>query len=280
MASETTAPAEAVPAPAAASQAAPTPTINEPPASTITLATDAANDLVKVRTAIEQEEAQTGKKFAPFLYPTPNSKPAPKTELTEEQVTKYNTVLEFCKAITTLPVSTKKGAESVPLEADERMWLTRECILRYLRAAKWDVEASKQRLQSTLIWRREYGMREHTSDYVSIENETGKQLILGFDNEGRPCLYLNPAKQNTQKSDRQLHHLVWMLERVIDMMPAGQESLALLVDFKASSNSTNPSVSQGRETISILQNHYPERLGRALVINSECIFSQSGGSKD
>lgn len=255
---------------AAASQAHPPPTAHEPASTTTLDVPDAASDLVKVRTAIEKEEAESGKKFAPFLHPTPSSKPAPKTELTEEQVTKYNNVLEFCKSITALPVSTKKGAESAALESDERMWLTRECILRYLRAAKWDVEASKKRLEATLIWRREYGMREHTAEYVSIENETGKQIILGFDNEGRPCLYLNPAKQNTAKSDRQLHHLVWMLERVIDMMPAGQESLALLVDFKASSNSTNPSVSQGRETISILQNHYPERLGRALVINSRC----------
>lgn len=83
----------------------------------------------------------------------------------------------------------------------------------------------------------------------------------------RPCLYLNPAKQNTKKSDKQIQHLVFMLERVIDLMVPGQETLSLLVNFKESGSGSNPSVGQGRQTLNILQTHYPERLGRALVIN-------------
>lgn len=58
-----------------------------------------------------------------------------------------------------------------------------------------------------------------------------------------------------------------MLERVIDLMVPGQETLSLLVNFKESSAGNNPSVGQGRQVLSILQTHYPERLGRALVIN-------------
>ena len=79
------------------------------------------------------------------------------------------------------------------------------------------------------MWRREYGIYDKiTSDYVSVENETGKQWILGYDNAGRPCHYLNPSRQNTDKTDRQIEHLVFMLERAIDLMPPGQETLALL----------------------------------------------------
>lgn len=51
------------------------------------------------------------------------------------------------------------------------------------------------------------------------------------------------------------------------MMPQGVETLALLVDFKHSSNSKNPSAGTGKQVLHILQTHYPERLGKALVIN-------------
>jgi hypothetical protein len=147
--------------------------------------------------------------------------------------------------------------------------LTRECLLRYLRASKWNVTDAINRLLTTLTWRREYGLEKFTSEYISVENETGKQTILGFDNDGRPCLYLSPARQNTSHSDRQIHHLVFMLERVIDLMVPDQESLALLINFNETRSGQNATIGQGRQTLNILQNHYPERLGRALVTNSE-----------
>lgn len=51
------------------------------------------------------------------------------------------------------------------------------------------------------------------------------------------------------------------------MMPQGVETLDLLVDFKHSSSSKNPSAGTGIQVLHILQTHYPERLGKALVIN-------------
>lgn len=223
--------------------------------------------LVKVATAIVRAEEQTGKKLVPFLCPVPTCKPAAPAVLTPEQQDKYDALLALVCEIKTLPVATGGDAGEGLGEA-ERAWLTRECLLRYLRAAKWDVAAAKKRLESTLAWRRDYGVASHTADYISVENETGKQVILGYDNECRPCLYLNPARQNTARSPRQIQALVFMLECIVDLMPAGQETLALLVDFKSSTNASNPNLGQGREVLSILQNHYPERLGRALCINS------------
>jgi len=150
------------------------------------------------------------------------------------------------------------------------MWLTRECLLRYLRATTWVVANAERRLQETLIWRREYGVETLTPEHISPENETGKQVILGYDNNARPCLYLNPGKQNTKKSERQIQHLVYMLERVVDMMEPGQEMTALLINFKGSTGGGSPSVAQGRQVMSILQGHYPERLGRACIADCKC----------
>lgn len=112
-------------------------------------------------------------------------------------------------------------------------------------------------------------MEKLTPDYISIENETGKQVIMGYDIHGRPCLYLLPSNQNTEKSERQIQHLVFMIERVIDLMGPDQETLALLVNFKETKSGQNATIGQAKQTLDILQNHYPERLGRALVINGE-----------
>jgi hypothetical protein len=197
--------------------------------------------------------------------PTPLHEPPPPAKLTGDQESKYAQVLARVSTWNTLPNSTAKNATQEPLTDDERMWLTRECLLRYLRATKWNTANALKRLQSTVSWRREYGANKFTFDYISPENETGKQVILGYDNDARPCLYLNPAKQNTDMSDRQIHHLCFMLDRTVDMMPPGQENACLLINFKGAASGKVPSVGQARAVLNILQNHNPERLGKALI---------------
>jgi hypothetical protein len=210
----------------------------------------------------------------PFSKPLEGSKPVPSPELTADEKAKYESLLETVTQWTTIPTTSVKDSPTAPISDDDRMFLTRECLLRYLRATKWVVADAVTRLQGTLTWRREYGLGEKlTADYISIENETGKQVLLGYDINSRPCLYLNPAKQNTERSDRQIEHLVFMLERVIDLMVPDQESVSLVVNFKQTSSGQNASIGQGRQTLNILQYHYPERLGRALVINSNVIPS-------
>ncbi|KAF4210160.1 hypothetical protein CNMCM8980_004741 [Aspergillus fumigatiaffinis] len=203
----------------------------------------------------------------PFPRPLDTAKPAAPAELTPDQQSKYEAILKAVSEWTTVPTTSAKNAPPAPITDDERMFLTRECLLRYLRATKWNVAEAITRLQRTLTWRREYGLEKLTPDYISIENETGKQVILGYDIHARPCLYLLPSNQNTEKSDRQVEHLVFMLERVIDLMGPDQETLALIVNFNETKSGQNASMGQAKQTLNILQNHYPERLGRALVIN-------------
>lgn len=268
-------PAEVVPIPEVVS--IPEPEVVSTPVPTPVSAPELAEPVaatshaVKPDAELAEEEAKTGKKYTPFIESRPECKPDVAPPLSDDQEAKYAELLQYAESIETVPVSTEKGAESRPLNDEEKLWLTRECLLRYLRASKWGVVDAKKRLEGTLIWRREYGVYDHTVDYIAPEMETGKMYTLGFDNIGRPCLYLNPARQNTERSPRQVHALVFMLERVIDMMGPAQETLALLIDFKSATNSTSPSVGQGRQVLSILQMHYPERLGRSLIINSESL---------
>lgn len=204
----------------------------------------------------------------PFFAPLPDCTPAPRAELTPEQQTKYEALLEKAKAFDVITCP-KESDKSGPITDNERAWLTKECLLRYLRATKWSVQDSATRLIATLVWRREYGIEGFTPEYISPEQETGKQMIVGFDRQGRPAQYLNPWRQNTDASPRQINHLFYMVERVVDIMPPGVEQLSLMINFKTTKQRQNTSVpiSTAREVLHVLQNHYPERLGKALIIN-------------
>lgn len=50
-------------------------------------------------------------------------------------------------------------------------------------------------------------------------------------------------------------------------MPPGQESLVIIVDYRSTTLRTNPSISVARNVLNILQQHYVETLGRAIVVN-------------
>ncbi|KAI1214524.1 CRAL/TRIO domain-containing protein [Annulohypoxylon truncatum] len=215
--------------------------------------------------SILEEKKESGTLKTPLPTPTSTSSVPEKPALTASQQTKYEWLLKQIQGWTEVPSKEKPG----PLTDSEKMWLTRECLLRYLRATKWHEKEAEKRLQETLAWRREYGVEELSADQIGPENETGKQILLGYDKHCRPCHYLSPGRQNTDVSPRQVQHLVFMLERVIELMPAQQETLSLLINFKSGKNRTNtaPGIGQGREVLHILQTHYPERLGRAMIIN-------------
>lgn len=226
----------------------------------------------KMATAAATSSSQ-GPRKTPISAPTPDSQPVSRPDLTAEQQTKYEALLAKARAFSEIKCDKEKD-KSGPLTDRDLSWLTRDCLLRYLRATKWSIDDAAKRLLATLAWRREYGIDDFTPEHISPEQETGKQIILGFDRQGRPCQYLNPGRQNTDSSPRQIQHLFYMVECVVDMMPPGVETLSLMINFKPSKQRQNTSVpvSTAREVLHILQNHYPERLGKALIINGKfCI---------
>lgn len=246
------------------------------------------NDNSSVSSRVTSTSSVTSKKglvkcHTPFEQPLFPTKP-PTFDLSAHEEKCYAEVLrhfeEYVK--TPAPVNDSANAPTHELTADEMAWLTKECFLRYLRATKWKVPAAIKRIEETIVWRRTFGVvvidghtdPDHvlTAELVEPENVTGKNLILGYDIENRPCLYLRNGYQNTAASIRQVQHLVFMLEQVIHFMPAGQDTLALLIDFKAAPEHMNlssrfPSLSISKQVLHILQNHYPERLGRGLFTN-------------
>lgn len=78
--------------------------------------------------------------------------------------------------------------------------------------------------------------------------------------------------QNTTALDNQMRHLVYLIENAILNLPQDQEQMSWLIDFTGWSLTNNVPIKSARETVNILQNHYPERLAIAFLYNPPRIF--------
>ncbi|KAL0951989.1 hypothetical protein HGRIS_008642 [Hohenbuehelia grisea] len=191
---------------------------------------------------------------------------APIHQYTEAQQAQIQALREYAAALQLPPTD--------PYHPWEARWLAKpDTMPRYMRAAKWNYADAQKRIKATIEWRREFQPDLIPPDEVKIESETGKIILTGFDKDGRPILYMRPGRENTERSPRQVRHLVWWLERAKDLMPPGQESVVIIVDYKSTTLRTNPSINVARKVLHILQAHYVETLGRAIVVNLPMILN-------
>ncbi|KAI8148287.1 CRAL-TRIO domain-containing protein [Fennellomyces sp. T-0311] len=209
--------------------------------------------------------AETGPvNHEPIMTPPTDYSPVQAPPLDESQQAKLEKLRTYINSIM-LP-------EEHEYHASEKGFVTDGTLKRYLRARKWDYEASKNMLENTVRWRREYRPDELDPDYIRPEAETGKMYFDGFDNCGRPIWIMRPRLQNSKDTERQVKHIVFCLERGIRLMPAKVENIAIIVDFKDSAYAHNPSIATCKKFLDILSNHYPERLGVAFVVKSPWFF--------
>ncbi|KAK1368512.1 CRAL-TRIO domain-containing protein [Heracleum sosnowskyi] len=121
-----------------------------------------------------------------------------------------------------------------------------------------------------LFWAVTNQLSEHE---VAGEGKTGKLFRADFhERNGRTVLILKPGLQNTTSIDNQIRHLVYLIENVILNLPEGQEQMAWLIDFTGWSFSTSVPVKSTRDSISKIQNYYPEILVVAFFYNPPRIF--------
>lgn len=160
-----------------------------------------------------------------------------------------------------------------PLSGRSLQYCTDACLKRYLEARNWNVDKSKKMLEDTLRWRASYKPEEIRWNEVASEGETGKLFRANFhDRDGRSVLILRPGMQNTASLENQMKHLVYLIENAVLNLPEGQEQMAWLIDFTGWSLSTSVPIKSARETINILQNHYPERLAIAFLYSPPRLF--------
>ncbi|KAL9275641.1 Phosphatidylinositol transfer protein 3-like protein [Drosera capensis] len=160
-----------------------------------------------------------------------------------------------------------------PLSGRSLQYCSDPCFRRYLEARGWYVHKSKKMLEDTLNWRSTFKPEEIRWEDIAEEGETGKVYRANFhDRHGRTVLILRPGKQNTASIENQMRHLVYLIENAILNLPEDQEQMSWLIDFTGWTMTASVPVKSARETVNILQNHYPERLAIAFLYNPPRIF--------
>ncbi|CAD6249469.1 unnamed protein product [Miscanthus lutarioriparius] len=158
------------------------------------------------------------------------------------------------------------------LSGKSALYCSDASIARYLMARNWDVKKATRMLKKTLKWRSEYKPDEIRWDDISDEAVTGKTYRTDyFDKIGRSILVMRPGCQNTKNPNGQVKYLVYCMENAILNLPHGQDQMVWLIDF-AGFNLGNLSIQVTKMTADVLQGHYPERLGVAILYNAPKFF--------
>ncbi|RDY08388.1 Random slug protein 5 [Mucuna pruriens] len=145
-------------------------------------------------------------------------------------------------------------------------------ISRYLRSQNWNVKKAAQMLKRSLKWRKEYKPEEIRWEEIAEEAETGVMYRPNYyDKFGRSMIVMRPCCQNSKTTEGLIKYLVYCMENAILNLPPQQEQMVWLIDFHGVKMS-NISFKAARETIHILQEYYPQRLGLALLYNAPMFF--------
>ncbi|KAG6470118.1 hypothetical protein ZIOFF_071172 [Zingiber officinale] len=180
-----------------------------------------------------------------------------------------------------------------------RLYASDVSIARYLTARNWNVQKATKMLKETLKWRLEYEpekihwnileryfimsgfeisrkfvkiLQYVIQDEIASEAETGKIYRTSFsDKLGRSILVMRPRCENSKSIKGKIRYLVYCMENAILNLPSDQEQMVWLIDFKGFDLS-NISIRTTKATADVLQNHYPERLGLAILYNPPKFF--------
>ena len=131
-------------------------------------------------------------------------------------------------------------------------------------------DAKKQKENSK---EKESGEEEDFAAILRKENETGKIYVRGYDKDGRAMMYMRPGKENTLDEKNNMRHLVFQLEKAVACSQKnGHGKICLVIDYDGFSISKTPSMSASKNTLTILQDHFCERMYRAYICNPPFVF--------
>ncbi|KAK3159941.1 hypothetical protein QOZ80_1BG0053020 [Eleusine coracana subsp. coracana] len=192
-----------------------------------------------------------------FLFKSSNGSTADKGLTLEEQQERIN---ELRKDLGEQSSEAIKG------------FLSDESLSRFLRARNWNVQKASKMLKAAVKWRLAFKPETICWEDISEEAETGKIYRADYkDKLGRTVLVLRPGLENTTSGTGQIKYLVYSLEKAIMNLTDDQEKMVWLTDFQSWTLGSTP-LKVTRETVNVLQDCYPERLGLAILYNPPRIF--------
>lgn len=144
---------------------------------------------------------------------------------------------------------------------------------RFLRARELDVDKASAMFLKYLKWRREAVPNGFISDAeVAKELAEKKSFVQGFDKEGRCIGVKFGAKFNSKYGmEEYKRFIVYILDKLCASMPRGQEKFICIADMQGWGYS-NCDIRAYLSAIDILQNYYPERLGKVFLVHVPYLF--------
>ncbi|XP_072970291.1 uncharacterized protein [Typha angustifolia] len=152
-------------------------------------------------------------------------------------------------------------------------WMLR----RFLRARDLDVDKASALFLKYLRWRREAAPNGFISD-DDVKNELPQKKICvqGRDKKGRPIVVLFGGRHHYSKRDMDefKRFVAYCLDKICSRTSTSQEKFACIVDLKGWGYS-NCDIRGYLAGLEIMQNYYPERLGKAFLIHVPYIFMKA-----
>ncbi|KAI4336402.1 hypothetical protein L6164_014933 [Bauhinia variegata] len=153
-------------------------------------------------------------------------------------------------------------------EEDDQM------IRRFLRARDLDIEKASAMFLKYLKWRHSF-VPTGSISASEIPNELAqeKMFVQGFDNKGRPIGFVFGAKhfQSKDDPDEFKRFVIYVLDKLCARMPPGQENFVIIADLEGWKYS-NSDIRGYMGALNMLQDYYPERLGKFYIVHAPYIF--------
>jgi CRAL/TRIO domain len=167
-------------------------------------------------------------------------------------------------------------------ETSVAQWLDLAAALRCVRARPGSKAKAIAMLVATVRWRREARPHAITLNDVRDVLAVGGLFLTGArDKAGRPCVTIRPGETNPYSADERVRFLVYVVECAVaqaDRAQEGDGKVTWIADF--SSYGQRARSPDGRvvaqQSLHVLQNHYPERLGAMFIVSAPWIFRMLG----
>ncbi|CDP18989.1 unnamed protein product [Coffea canephora] len=145
-------------------------------------------------------------------------------------------------------------------------------IRRFLRARDLDMDKASTLFLKYLSWRKEFVPNGSISP-SEIPNELAheKLFMQGHDKLGRPVVVVFGGRHKPKNLEEFKRFVTFSLDKICARMPSGQEKFVCIADLEGWGY-TNSDVRGYLAALSILQDCYPERLGKLFIVHVPYIF--------
>ncbi|GMY26653.1 phosphatidylinositol transfer protein 3 [Fagus crenata] len=145
-------------------------------------------------------------------------------------------------------------------------------IRRFLRARDLDIEKASNLFLKYLSWRRAF-VPNGSIATSEIPNELAhnKLFMQGLDKMGRPIVVCFGGRHKQNNLEEFKRFVVYSLDKICSRMPRGQEKFVCIGDLRGWGYS-NSDIRGYLAALSILQDCYPERLGKLYIVHVPYIF--------